>query len=61
MRVRVGISLNDRHREPSEVYVLKPFTADEQDHLPKLIASASEVLQQQLTTDTVEETTFSLL
>jgi PTH1 family peptidyl-tRNA hydrolase len=35
-RIRVGIDPNDRTREPSEVYVLKPFGPEQ---LPKLPAS----------------------
>ncbi len=61
VRARAGISLNDRTREPSEEYVLKPFTADEQTHLPKLIASAASVLHKQLAHTAPEEATFSLI
>jgi PTH1 family peptidyl-tRNA hydrolase len=60
VRVKVGISLNDRAKEPSEVYVLKPFSPEERPQLPQLIAAAATVLEQQLTLDQPGETTFQL-
>lgn len=41
IRVRIGISLNDRNVEPSEVYVLKPFKPEEQKELPYLISTGA--------------------
>lgn len=61
IRVRVGISLNDRTKESSEVYVLKPFNPDEQARLPELITSASNILQTEIKREAPEDTTFSLL
>jgi PTH1 family peptidyl-tRNA hydrolase len=61
VRVKVGISLNDRAVEPSEVYVLKPFTEAEQAKLPQLIPAAATVIQAQLLRPTPEESTFDLL
>ena len=61
VRGRLGISLNDRAVEPSEVYVLKPFTAQEQAQLPTLIATAATALAEQLATATSADTTFNLL
>lgn len=60
-RARVGISLNDRTREPSEVYVLKPFNADEQTHLPTIIKRTATIIHDQLTTESPAESTFDLL
>lgn len=60
VRVRVGISLNDRTREPSEVYVLKPFNPTEREQLPQLIANAAGVITRQLTQETPSDTTFEL-
>lgn len=45
LRLRVGISLNDRAVEPSEVYVLKPFDAAEQTALPRVISACVGHLQ----------------
>jgi PTH1 family peptidyl-tRNA hydrolase len=44
-RLRVGISMNDRSVEPSEVYVLRDFNADEQVELPAVIDQAATVLR----------------
>ena len=60
VHARMGISLNDRTVEPSEVYVLKPFNAQEQPRVPKLASVAATILQQQLQQDTLEESTFTL-
>lgn len=60
VRVRIGISLNDRAVEPSEVYVLKPFNAVEQAKLPLLIAASAEAVYGLLTGDS-SENTLSLL
>jgi PTH1 family peptidyl-tRNA hydrolase len=61
IHARMGISLNDRAVEPSEVYVLKPFNDAEQDKLPQVITAAARVLEQQLTSATLEESTFDLV
>jgi peptidyl-tRNA hydrolase, PTH1 family len=60
-RARVGISLNNRSQESSEVYVLKPFNADEKAQLPHLIRTAADVLREQLAQERPAETTFDLL
>ncbi len=44
LRVRVGISLNDRAVEPSEIYVLKPFTVEEIAMLPGVVQGAAETI-----------------
>ena len=41
MRIKIGISLNDRAVEPSEMYVLKPFDDTEKEVLPTLIQAAA--------------------
>ena len=61
VHARMGISLNDRAIEPSEVYVLKPFNDAEQEKLPQVITAAARVLEQQLTSATLEESTFDLV
>jgi PTH1 family peptidyl-tRNA hydrolase len=61
VRVKVGISLNDRTKEPSEVYVLKPFNPDEQTHLSKVISHTAEILTDHLTGSLPPETTFDLI
>ena len=61
VRFRIGISLNDRNIEPSEVYVLKPFNDEEQVQLPTLIATAAATIVRQLGLQQPEETTFDLL
>jgi PTH1 family peptidyl-tRNA hydrolase len=56
IRVRMGISLNDRTVEPSEVYVLKPFNGVEQADLPQLLSSATQyIMEHVLAEDRVEE------
>ncbi|HSX02443.1 MAG TPA: aminoacyl-tRNA hydrolase [Candidatus Saccharimonadia bacterium] len=61
MQARLGISLNDRTKEPSEVYVLKPFTEAEHQHLPAAIAQAARILTEQLAQAEPTETTFDLI
>lgn len=61
VRVKVGISLNDRAVEPSESYVLKPFNADEQAALPKIVEQTARELSRQLTLDAPTGTTFNFL
>lgn len=61
IRIRVGISLNDRAVEPSEVYVLKPFKAEEQTDLPYLIKVASQELLSRLPLGDVSEESITLL
>lgn len=60
-RLRIGISLNDRAVEPSEVYVLKPFNRPEQEQLPELINAAAKVLREQLSAASSEDAGFRLL
>lgn len=55
-RVRVGISLNDRAKEPSEEYVLKPFNPEEREQLPWIIERAAAVVMQQLDAEPTEAT-----
>jgi PTH1 family peptidyl-tRNA hydrolase len=43
-RLRVGISMNDRSVEPSEVYVLRNFNPDEVEQLPAIIEAAIKEL-----------------
>ncbi|MDF2461459.1 MAG: pth [Candidatus Saccharibacteria bacterium] len=61
IRFRIGISLNDRNVEPSEVYVLKPFSAEEQEQLPTVVAAAAATIVRQLGAERPEETTFDLM
>ena len=61
VRARAGISLNDRSRESSEEYVLKPFTPEEREHLPRVIESAATTIERQLAVGAPKETTFDLL
>ncbi|GAC1370737.1 MAG: aminoacyl-tRNA hydrolase [Candidatus Saccharimonadales bacterium] len=61
VHARLGISLNDRAVEPSEVYVLKPFNESEQIKLPQVIAAAAQVLQSQLQAGEPVESTFELI
>ena len=61
VQARMGISLNDRAVESSEIYVLRPFNDSEAKHLPQLIRSAAQVLARQVVSDTPAETTFDLL
>lgn len=61
LRIKVGISLNDRATEPSEVYVLRPFNPDEQTHLPALLDATVKLIHNQLERDQPEQSTFSLL
>jgi PTH1 family peptidyl-tRNA hydrolase len=60
VRVRLGISLNDRSLEPSETYVLKPFTSEEQSQLPEILRQAAAVVQEQLQASSPEDATFNL-
>jgi peptidyl-tRNA hydrolase, PTH1 family len=61
VRVRMGISLNDRTKEPSEVYVLKPFDPGERKLLPNILTRSAETLTEQLRGDLPTETTFDIL
>jgi PTH1 family peptidyl-tRNA hydrolase len=61
VRVKVGISLNDRSKEPSEVYVLKPFTEAEQVHLPVLVPAAADIIGEQLRAGSPEDKTYDLI
>ncbi len=61
IRARLGISLNDRALEPSEIYVLKPFNKDEQRALPALVKKAGRVILAQLSNAQPEDTTYDLL
>lgn len=61
IRIRVGISLNDRSVEPSEVYVLKPFNPEEQKELPYLISAASTWISDIIQSDEISDQSISLL
>jgi PTH1 family peptidyl-tRNA hydrolase len=61
IHVRMGISLNDRVVEPSEVYVLKPFNDSEALQLPTIVASAASTLASELRREIPNETTFQLI
>jgi peptidyl-tRNA hydrolase, PTH1 family len=61
VRIRAGIGLNNRDHEPSESYVLKPFTEAEQAHLPVLIEQASTIVATALERHELQETTFDLI
>ena len=61
IRVRIGISLNDRAVEPSEVYVLKPFNGVEQADLPELISAASQYIIEHILAGEPVEESISLL
>jgi PTH1 family peptidyl-tRNA hydrolase len=61
VRLKVGISLNDRTTEPSEIYVLKPFAPDERETLPTLLDHAAAVLVEQLSLEQPTDTTFELV
>jgi PTH1 family peptidyl-tRNA hydrolase len=61
VHARMGISLNNRTIEPSEVYVLRPFNDAEQAKLPQVISAAARTLQTQLSLETPAESTFNLL
>jgi aminoacyl-tRNA hydrolase len=58
---RMGISLNDRATEPSEVYVLRPFNDTEAPQLPALITCAARTLATQILADSPEDSTYNLL
>lgn len=60
-RVRLGISLNDRSIESSEVYVLKPFNPQESQNLPAVITNAAGIIKTELAKHQPDETTFDLL
>ncbi len=61
IRVRIGISLNDRNIEPSEVYVLKAFNGVEQADLPELISAASQYIIDHIQAEEPIEESISLL
>lgn len=60
-RIKFGISLNDRTREPSEVYVLKPFNEDEREQLPQVVPAAARIIEDQLQKTEPEATSFHLV
>jgi PTH1 family peptidyl-tRNA hydrolase len=61
VRIRLGISMNDRTVEPSEVYVLNPFNQDEQTNLPRIIQAASDIIRDSVVQPSPEDTTFTLI
>jgi PTH1 family peptidyl-tRNA hydrolase len=61
LRLKVGISLNNRAIEPSEVYVLKPFSDAERQTLPTVIARSSEIIAAQLSNNIITDETIELL
>lgn len=61
LRIKIGISLNDRAVEPSEVYVLKPFNPAEQDNLPAVVTRAAEIIFACIGEEEVSDETTELL
>lgn len=61
IRVRVGISLNDRAIESSEVYVLRPFKPEEQKDLPFVIGAASTFIAEQLNASELADQAITLI
>jgi PTH1 family peptidyl-tRNA hydrolase len=61
IRARIGISLNDRPRESSEEYVLKPFNPQEREQLPQVVISAAKIVAAKIQESTPEDATFDLL
>lgn len=61
IRVRLGISLNDRTVEPSEVYVLKPFKPEEAKELPYVLTRAIDIIADQAAQAEPTEVTVDLL
>jgi PTH1 family peptidyl-tRNA hydrolase len=61
VHVRMGISLNDRAVEPSEIYVLKPFNQDEQAKLAQVLSQAAINLRAQIEAPSTTDTTFDLI
>ena len=61
VHVRMGISLNDRTIEPSEVYVLKPFNSMEQEKLTDLLDHAAASLCVQIELPSSEDITIDLM
>lgn len=61
VHVRMGISLNDRTVEPSEVYVLRPFNDQEQPQLPRLLEAAATIIRTQLHQSSPEGATYDLI
>lgn len=61
VHLRMGISLNDRAIEPSEVYVLKPFNDSEAAQLPQVISAAAQAVRQQLEAAAPADSTFDLI
>ncbi len=61
VRIRLGISLNDRTRQSSADYVLEAFDKEERAKLPQLVETAAAIVQQQLVLDAPEESTLDLL
>lgn len=60
IRVKFGISLNDRTVEPSEVYVLKPFNAVEQASLGQLLDAAAAKVSELLSSEAITAETYVL-
>ena len=61
VHARMGISLNDRNVEPSEVYVLRPFNDQELPQLPTIIKAAAGIIHSQLQLTSPEGATYDLL
>jgi PTH1 family peptidyl-tRNA hydrolase len=61
VHLRMGISLNDRLTEPSEVYVLKPFNDAEAARLTQVISRAAHTIREQLTLPAPADSTFDLV
>ena len=61
LRIKVGISLNDRAVEPSEVYVLRPFNESEQAALHAVIARSADNIVLCVSAGDVADNTIELL
>lgn len=61
LRIKIGISLNDRAIEPSEVYVLRTFNEDEQIALPTVITHSAEIIESYLEADEIIDETTELI
>lgn len=61
LRIKMGISLNDRSVEQSEVYVLRAFNEAEQAALPAITTRSSEIITAYLSADEVGDETTELI
>ena len=61
LRIKIGISLNDRAVETSEVYVLRVFNEDEQTALPAVISRSAEIIASHVGANILIDETIKLL